>query len=79
MQGGLAYGDTFYLSRSNGASNGDVWGWTPGALAVNNAGFYPPSPEDLSYDKRTDVVYGLTEVSGGRYIITSKRSSLKTP
>lgn len=79
MQGGLALGDTYYLSRSNGKSNGDLWGWTPGKDAVNNAGFFPPSPEDLSYDKRTDSVYGLTEVAGGRYIITSKRDSIKTP
>lgn len=78
MQGGLALGDTFFLSRSNGASKGDMFSWTPGSTAVNNEGFYPPSPEDLSYDERTDVVYGLTEVSGGRYVFTNKRSDIKT-
>ncbi|KFH46931.1 hypothetical protein ACRE_022450 [Hapsidospora chrysogenum ATCC 11550] len=78
MQGGLALGDTFFLSRSNGASNGDLFSWTPGNTAVNNVGFYPPSPEDLSYDERTDVVYGLTEVAGGRYVFTDKRSDIKT-
>lgn len=78
MQGAVSVNKAIYISRSNGGYEGDVFGWVPGGYAYNNRGFYPPSPEDLSYNKHGDLVYGLTEVSGGRYILTDKRSSLKT-
>jgi hypothetical protein len=79
MQGAVSVGGTFYMSRSNsGSNNGDIFGWVPGKSPVVNNGFYPPIPEDLSYDVRSDVIYTLTELAGGRYIITSKRSGIKS-
>ncbi|RYP90849.1 hypothetical protein DL770_003034 [Monosporascus sp. CRB-9-2] len=68
--------DKIFISQSNGASKGDLLSWVPGNLAKDNVGFFPPSPEDLSYDKRGDVIYGLTEAAGGRYILTFERSSV---
>lgn len=77
IQGAVSVDDTIYISRSNGGSDGDIFGWVPGNAAHNNPGFVPPSPEDLSYDKRSDVIYTVTEVSGGRYILTLKRSDIE--
>lgn len=78
MQGVVSADGKFYISRSNGGSPGDLFGWVPGQLAYNNAGFYPRSPEDLSYDKRRGGrLYGLTEAPGVRYIIDSPVSSVR--
>ena len=76
MQGAVSNDGKIYISRSNGASNGDLWVWTPGSAAKNNAGFFPPSPEDLSWDTRTDLFYGLTEAKNKRYILTYKKSQV---
>ena len=77
MQGAVQANGKVYISRSNGADRGDAFGWVPGKTARNNAGFYPRSPEDLSYDTRTDKLYGLTEHAGQRYVITSDASDVK--
>ncbi|KAH6627302.1 hypothetical protein F5144DRAFT_575465 [Chaetomium tenue] len=78
MQGAVSANGKIYISRSNGKSNGDMWGWVPGKAAYKNAGFFPQSPEDLSYDKRRNGrVYGLTEVKGKRYIIDSDAKKVK--
>ena len=67
----------FYLSRSNGSSKGDLWAWVPGSAANQNAGFYPRSPEDLSYDQRNGGrLYTVTESEGVRYIINSAVSDV---
>ena len=72
MQGAVSANGKFYISRSNGnTSRGDMFGWVPGQLAVNNAGLFPPGPEDLSYDKRNNRVYGLTEHPGSTRVIMS--------
>ncbi|EHK98701.1 putative glucan endo-1,3-beta-glucosidase eglC [Glarea lozoyensis 74030] len=76
MQGAVSNAGKVYISRSNGDSNGDLWAWTPGNAAKNNAGFFPPSPEDLSWDTRTDTFYGLTEAKNKRYILTYKKSQV---
>ncbi|EGZ68907.1 hypothetical protein NEUTE2DRAFT_114850 [Neurospora tetrasperma FGSC 2509] len=77
MQGAVSANGKFYLSRSNGASKGDLWAWVPGAAAKKNAGFYPRSPEDLSYDKRNGGrLYTVTEAEGVRYIINSPVNSV---
>ncbi|RYP68712.1 hypothetical protein DL771_006513 [Monosporascus sp. 5C6A] len=76
MQGAVSVNNKIFISQSNGASKGDLLSWVPGNLAKDNVGFFPPSPEDLSFDKRGDVIYGLTEAAGGRYILTFKRSSV---
>ncbi len=78
MQGAVSANGKIYISRSNGKNKGDMFGWVPGKAAHNNAGFFPPSPEDLSYDKRNGGrVYGLTEAGGARYIIDSAASKVK--
>ena len=77
MQGAVQANGKIYISRSNGGSAGDIWGWTPGKQAHQNKGFVPPSPEDLSYDKRSQKLYGLTEVAGGRYILTLNAAQIK--
>ncbi|KAK0639012.1 hypothetical protein B0T16DRAFT_497185 [Cercophora newfieldiana] len=77
MQGAVQADGKIYISRSNGADPGDLFGWIPGNPAKNNVGFYPRSPEDLSYDKRGQKIYGLTEHAGKRYIITSDVSRVK--
>ncbi|KAJ4420298.1 hypothetical protein N0V85_000647 [Neurospora sp. IMI 360204] len=77
MQGAVSANGKSYLSRSNGASKGDLWAWVPGGAAKQNAGFYPRSPEDLSYDKRNGGrLYTVTEAEGMRYIINSAVSSV---
>ncbi|KAL2127290.1 hypothetical protein VTI74DRAFT_10958 [Chaetomium olivicolor] len=78
MQGAVSANGKIYISRSNGKSNGDMFGWIPGNAAYRNSGFFPPSPEDLSYDKRSGGrIYGLTEVAGGRYIIDSSIDAVR--
>ncbi|KAL0468077.1 hypothetical protein QR685DRAFT_356738 [Neurospora intermedia] len=77
MQGAVSANGKFYLSRSNGASKGDLWAWVPGGAAKKNAGFYPRSPEDMSYDKRNGGrLYTVTEAEGVRYIIDSPINSV---
>ncbi|KAL2018187.1 hypothetical protein VTK56DRAFT_1160 [Thermocarpiscus australiensis] len=78
MQGAVAADGKVYISRSMGSSRGDAFGWIPGKIAYENTGFFPPSPEDLSYDKRNGGrIYGLTEKLGARYIIDSPASAIK--
>ncbi|KAI9154675.1 hypothetical protein HJFPF1_07232 [Paramyrothecium foliicola] len=76
MQGAVSVNNQIFISQSNGESKGDLFSWVPGNTAKEYAGFFPPSPEDLSYNKHGDEVYGLTEAAGGRYIITFKRPSV---
>ncbi len=72
MQGVVSANGRFYISRSNGKNSSDTFGWIPGQPAHNNVGFFPQSPEDLSYDKRRDRwVYTVTETAGKRYIVDS--------
>ncbi len=78
MQGAVSANGNFYISRSNGKDSGDMFGWIPGQSARNNAGFFPQSPEDLSYDKRRDGrVYTVTEAAGKRYIVDSAVKAVK--
>ncbi|KAK5998038.1 hypothetical protein PT974_00408 [Cladobotryum mycophilum] len=77
IQGAVQVDGKIYISRSNGADAGDIWGWVPGKTAYNNKGLVPPSPEDLSYDKREKRLYGLTERAGGRYILTLDSTKVK--
>lgn len=79
MQGTVSADGKFYISRSNGQNSaGDLYGWTPGSLAYNNAGFYPRGPEDLSYDKRNGGrIYTVTEYPGARYIINTPISAVR--
>ncbi|KAF4468904.1 anchored cell wall 12 [Fusarium albosuccineum] len=77
MQGAVQADGKIYISQSNGKNAGSIWGWVPGQGAHENAGIVPPSPEDLSYDKRGKKIYGLTEVAGGRYILTLDSSKIK--
>ncbi|KAH6975808.1 hypothetical protein EDB80DRAFT_900016 [Ilyonectria destructans] len=77
MQGAVQADGKIYISRSNGKSAGDIWGWVPGKAARQNKGIVPRSPEDLSYDKRGKKLYGLTEVAGGRYVLTLDASKIK--
>jgi hypothetical protein len=78
MQGAVSANGKIFISRSNGKSAGDMFGWVPGKAAHNNAGFFPPSPEDLSYDKRRGGrIYGLTESAGKRYILDYEAKAVK--
>lgn len=77
IQGAVQADGKIYISRSNGKSAGDIWGWVPGKGAHQNKGFVSRSPEDLSYDKRGKKLYGLTEVAGGRYVLTMDTSKIK--
>lgn len=76
-QGAVQADGKIYISRSNGDSAGDILGWIPGKPAYNNKGLVPPSPEDLSYDKRGKKIYGVTERAGGRYILTLDSAKVK--
>ncbi len=77
MQGAVSANGKIYISRSNGKNPGDAFGWIPGQAAHKNAGFFPQSPEDLSYDKRRGGrVYTLTEAAGKRYIVDSAAKSV---
>ena len=69
MQGVNSVNGKFYISRSNGGSNGDLISWTPGNLAKIAGGALPEGPEDLSYDKTTGLMYTVTEAVNGRYIL----------
>lgn len=69
MQGVNSVNGKFYISRSNGGSNGDLISWTPGNLAKIAGGALPEGPEDLSYDKTTGLMYTVTEAINGRYIL----------
>ena len=73
LQGALQVQKNIYLTTTSG----DVYSWTPGNAAVKNSGFYPHGPEDLSYDKRGDKVYTVTESAGSRYIIEKNRKDIK--
>ncbi|PWW73263.1 hypothetical protein C7212DRAFT_359401 [Tuber magnatum] len=69
MQGANSVNGKFYISRSNGGSNGDIISWVPGNLANIAGGALPEGPEDMSYDKTTGTMYTLTEAVNGRYIL----------
>ncbi|RPA98383.1 hypothetical protein L873DRAFT_1687910 [Choiromyces venosus 120613-1] len=69
MQGVNSINGKFYISRSNGGSNGDLITWVPGNLAKIAAGAAPEGPEDLSYDKTSGLMYTVTEPVNGRYIL----------
>ncbi|KAH8602177.1 hypothetical protein B0O99DRAFT_680321 [Bisporella sp. PMI_857] len=76
MQGAVSANGKFYISRSNGADAGDLWGWVPGSAAHNNAGFLPTSPEDLSFDSVNNIFYTLTEAVNKRYILAYRASQV---
>ncbi|KAG0136916.1 hypothetical protein HOY82DRAFT_548410 [Tuber indicum] len=69
MQGVNSVNGKFYISRSNGGSNGDLITWVPGNTAKIAANAVPEGPEDLSYDKTTGLMYTVTEAVNGRYIL----------
>lgn len=78
IQGAVQANGKIYISRSNGASGkSDIFGWTPGKAAYNNAGIVPPGTEDLSYDTRDGTIYGLTEYAGGRYLYFLDSSDIR--
>ncbi|GAB1317735.1 Anchored cell wall protein 12 [Madurella fahalii] len=70
IQGIVSVDGKFYISSSNGEDgDGDLFAWRPGSLANKNTGFFPPGPEDLTYDKRNGKIYTATEHPGKRYIV----------
>jgi hypothetical protein len=85
MQGAVRAHGKIYISRTHGHHNGDMFGWVPGSEAHLNKGFFPAGPEDLSYDRKRDKIYTVTELpweqnSGavtGRYIVMVKPSDVK--
>lgn len=78
IQGAVQANGKFYISRSNGLkARGDMFGWRPGKEAYPNPNFFPPGPEDLTYDKRGDRLYGLTEAMNKRYIIPIDAKDVK--
>jgi len=77
VQGAVQANGKIYISRSNNANPGDMFGWVPGSSAHENSGFFPRSPEDLSYNKKGNDLYGITEAAGSRYILTMDASSVK--
>lgn len=78
IQGAVQANKKIYISRSNGASGkGDIFGWTPGKAAYNNAGIVPRGTEDLSFDTRDGTIYGLTEYAGDRYLYFLKSSDIR--
>ncbi|KAK4107806.1 hypothetical protein N656DRAFT_719353 [Canariomyces notabilis] len=78
VQGVVSAKGKFYISSSNGAGkNGDLFAWVPGSTAHKKTGFYPPGPEDLSYDKRNGGrLYTVTEHPGKRYIVPKAISAV---
>lgn len=76
MQGGVSANGKFYITQSNTDKPGDLYAWTPGSSAHNNAGFFPRSPEDLSFDSVTNIFYTLTEATNTRYILAYKSSQV---
>lgn len=76
MQGAVSVNGEFFISASNSGAAGDLWTWVEGSTAEKSSSFFPQGPEDLSYNGVDDELYGLTEVAGGRWIVTYDASSL---
>lgn len=76
MQGAVSVKGEFFISASNSGNPGDFYTWVPGKEADKKSSFWPQGPEDLSYNGVTDELFGLTEVSGGRWVMTYDASSL---
>ena len=70
MQGAVSVGEKVYISVSNEKNPGDLYTWTAGSKPKRESSFFPPSPEDLAYNKHGNELYGLTEGIGKRYILT---------
>ncbi len=65
IQGAVGARGTFYLSRSDGARrNGYLQTWRPGG-SPTPLWQTPPGPEDLSYDRRGNVLWSLGEYAAG--------------
>ncbi|KAL2107699.1 hypothetical protein VUR80DRAFT_4856 [Thermomyces stellatus] len=75
-QGAVQVGLAVYMSRSNGQDAGEVFTWTPGGPAEVTA-LFPKGPEDLTYDKRTEEIFTVTEHPGLRVIVGTKLSELQ--
>lgn len=74
MQGGVSYGGTFYLSRSNGRDPhaGDLFTWEEGKTAKKFGGWFMAGNEDLSFSEKRREYYTVTEYEAGRYILAYK-------
>lgn len=78
MQGATAISGTFHVSTSDGDGNaGDRIKWRPPAGTVDIAyDTLPIGPEDVSYDGPRDLMWGLSEYPGKRWVWATRASSL---
>ncbi|MEV4443294.1 hypothetical protein AB0K09_30695 [Streptomyces sp. NPDC049577] len=66
IQGAVGVRGTYYLSMSAGPTgNGHLRTWRPGWGAPKPLWRTPPGPEDLSYDRRGNVLWSLGEYAPG--------------
>lgn len=76
VQGGVAHGGRFFLSRSNGASNySGLVTFTADAAPVLASESMPIGTEDLSYWPGRDEVWTLCEHPGKRYVLAVRASA----
>lgn len=77
MQGAVAAHGKIYIARSNEYEKGDMFGWEPGKAPNGIKCFFPPGPEDMTYDGNRKKLYAATEVSGSRYILSIDPKEVK--
>ena len=76
IQGGVAHGDRFFLSRSNGSSNDSgLVVFTADTAPVLHAESLPIGSEDLSYWPGRDEIWTLCEHPGNRVVLAVRASA----
>ncbi|KAK2792196.1 hypothetical protein FQN51_001897 [Onygenales sp. PD_10] len=76
LHGGVSVDGKVYMAGFSNSAPGDMYEWTPGKTPAVSKEFFPPAPEDMSYNKQGDELYTLTEIAGKRYILTYDRSKV---
>jgi len=70
MQGACLVDGTWYVTTSNGRSDGgDLWVGTPGAM-TRHRHVLPAGPEDLAYDRGARRLWSLSEWPGRRRVFS---------
>lgn len=69
VQGAIEVNGRYFLSQSNGDSDSDIIGFTPGDKNSKQYRILPPGSEDLTYDNETETLWTLTEHPGERYLV----------
>jgi hypothetical protein len=68
IQGAASVDNTYFLSVSSGKRPGTLCSWTPGADRPTRRSRLSVGPEDLSYDRKENVLWTCGEYRSFRYV-----------